>query len=84
MALVVTGQAHHHGQAVGDVQHRVQHGQLLGVVQRRGLAGAAAHDQAVNAGRGVVAHQPAQRAAIDGAARERRDQGNPDALERDV
>ena len=56
MALVVTGQAHHHGQAVGDVQHRVQHGQLLGVVQRRGLAGAA-HDQAVNAGRGVVAHQ---------------------------
>ncbi|MNT95371.1 hypothetical protein D3C72_2372380 [compost metagenome] len=81
MPLVVAGQAHDDRQPAGFSQHRVQHGQLLGVVQRGGLARAAAHDQPVHARRGIVAHQSAQCAAVNGAASKWGNQGHPDALE---
>ena len=82
VALVVAGQTHDHGQAAGLVQHRVQNGQLLGIIQRRGFARAAAHDQPVHAGCGIVAHQAAQGAPVHGAAGKRRHQRHPDALEK--
>ncbi|MNV88217.1 hypothetical protein D3C71_1824020 [compost metagenome] len=81
MPLMIARQSHDHGQPARLGQHGVQHGQLFGVIQRRGLAGAAAHDQPVHARRGIVAHEATQRPAIHGAARERRDQGHPDAVE---
>lgn len=75
MALVVAGQAHHHRHGAGLGEHGIQHRQLLGVIERRGFAGAAAHDQPVDARRHEMAHQAAQGPAIDSAAGERRHQG---------
>ncbi|MNI75431.1 hypothetical protein D3C73_1315840 [compost metagenome] len=79
---VVAGQAHHDLLGRHLLQHRIEHRQLLVLAHGRRFAGGATDNQAVDAAFQQMADQPAQADEIDGAMVERRNEGNPDTLER--
>ena len=82
MRLVVAGQPHRHALRRHPFEHGVEQLQLFAVFERRGFAGGTADHDPGDTGIQEVVEQARQRGEVDLAMAERRDQRDPDTLER--